>query len=125
MERDQGLEISLNCDRFTTFQDDMSLKFIDIIVFPYFAEIVELLPETYFMIEGLKSNRKQWHDQLLTRLAKDPIEQASNIVDCKGKATAFDKDVDRCVKLAKDALAAKSRRRPSTSAASSGAASPS
>ena len=118
------MEISLNCDRFTTFQDDMSLKFIDIIVFPYFAEIVELLPETYFTIEGVKSNRKQWHDQLLTRLAKDPIEQASNIVDCKGKAAAFEKDADKYVKLAKDALAAKSRRRPSTSATSSGTASP-
>jgi cAMP-specific phosphodiesterase 4 len=102
-EREKGLEISLNCDRYTVFQDEMSCKFIDIIVFPFFDELCDLLPETFFMIACIKNNRKMWHELLVSRIAKqDPIGNAAQIVSCNEKWTVFASECDTTTKFAEE-----------------------
>lgn len=70
-EKALGLPVSMNCDRNTTYQDELSLGFADFIVSPFFASIINVLPKFHHAMATLESNRTRWHEMLVARLAPE------------------------------------------------------
>ena len=61
-EKLEGLPVSMNCDRTTTFQDELSLNFTDFIVAPFFFSMAKLLPKMLRVCKVLEVNRNIWDD---------------------------------------------------------------
>ncbi|KAI8372690.1 uncharacterized protein BYT42DRAFT_500532 [Radiomyces spectabilis] len=59
-EKQAGLEVSPGMDREQSNQFDISLKFGDFVVTPYFEAIARLLPWTRVFLDILAENRQQW-----------------------------------------------------------------
>lgn len=71
MEKEEGLPVSMNCDRVTTFQDELSMNFSDFIVGPFYMSINNLLPKALNSTENLKSNRDAWYHMYKLRVDAD------------------------------------------------------
>jgi len=80
-EKAESLPVSMNCDRNTTQQDELSVNFADFIVAPFFMAITKLLPKMIKCCHQLEANRLTWHQMVVERLTStiDP-EKAEEIV---------------------------------------------
>jgi cAMP-specific phosphodiesterase 4 len=67
-EKLEGLPVSMNCDRNTTKQDELSVNFCDFIVAPFFFTLTKLLPKVLVVCKELKTNRTIWHNMVLNRI---------------------------------------------------------
>lgn len=76
MEKEEGLPVSMNCDRNTTFQDELSMNFSDFIVGPFYISILGLLPHALQSVQNLKSNRDGWFDMYKARVDADNADEA-------------------------------------------------
>jgi hypothetical protein len=98
-EKAEGLPVSMNMDRDTTFQDEMSLNFIDFIVAPLYYIMIQFIPKSKFLLETLLSNRMEWDRQYLSRMkekqAKGELSQATKDMMAKFEVrkVAFDAKV--------------------------------
>ena len=62
----EGLPVSPNMDRNKTFQDEMSLNFLDVIVCPFYLVFAPLMPRLHHVYKHLVVNRNEW-DMILRR----------------------------------------------------------
>ena len=56
LEREKGLPISFNCDRYTVSLSQSQIGFIDVIVLPFFTVLNEYFPQLSFTLVNLKNN---------------------------------------------------------------------
>lgn len=70
-EKLEHLPVSMNMDRNTCFQDEISLNFNDFIVFPFFLALLKAFPKIEKGVRYLKSNRNEWDSQLRNRVSND------------------------------------------------------
>lgn len=86
IEKRQNLPVSMNCDRLTTNQDELSINFTDFIVAPFFFSVTKLLPKTLVACKHLETNRHTWNTMLTQRLsATSALGEASKVEDIIGK----------------------------------------
>jgi len=76
LEKAERLPVSMNCDRDTTFQDELSMNFSDFIVGPFYMSIANLLPHTVDIVRNLKTNRAAWFDMYKERVDSDNANEA-------------------------------------------------
>ena len=76
LEKSENLPVSMNCDRDTTFQDELSMNFSDFIVGPFYQSITKLLPNAFVTCDNLNKNRSQWFDMYRTRVDADNADEA-------------------------------------------------
>lgn len=74
-EKAEGLPVSMNCDRNTTKQDELSINFADFIVAPFFFSITKLLPKMITVCNILEENRSTWHEMVAKRVTT-AVEEA-------------------------------------------------
>lgn len=67
-EKREQLPVSMNCDRDTTKQDELSMNFCDFIVAPFFFSLTKLLPKLMCACRELENNRNKWHDIMVERV---------------------------------------------------------
>jgi hypothetical protein len=60
VEKSQGLAVSMNMDRDSTDQSELSLNFCDFIVAPFFISLVSLFPDMSSIVRIMANNRDQW-----------------------------------------------------------------
>lgn len=60
---------TMNCDRVTTLQDELSLNFLDFIVAPIYFSTIKLVPKAAPTVKQLRENRDTWHTRLSERLS--------------------------------------------------------
>jgi class 3 adenylate cyclase len=88
-EKAEGLPVSPNMDRLTTFQDELSVNFTDFIVAPYFFALSNIFPKLgEVAIEHLASNRETWHGMILKRLQDSSSQTEGQGEDKTISATA-------------------------------------
>jgi hypothetical protein len=68
VEKTQNLPISMNMDRTTGFQDEISLNFCDFIVAPFFFTLAKAFPKLEKAINYLGTNRYQWDALMRKRI---------------------------------------------------------
>lgn len=74
-EKLEGLPVSPNMDRLTTYQDELSVNFTDFIVAPYFFALSNIFPKLgEVAIEHLAKNRNTWHQMIVNRLQETVVE---------------------------------------------------
>jgi hypothetical protein len=66
----------MNCDRQTTFQDELSLNFADFIIIPFNWAIYGWLPDFSMACKQVASNRQAWHEILMNRLKSVSAEES-------------------------------------------------
>jgi hypothetical protein len=108
MEKEEGLPISMNCDRDTTFQDELSMNFSDFIVGPFYCSIANLLPNGLSSIQNLKDNRKGWFEMYKARVDADNAsgELLEKVVKWQARDKQHDAGFDKCIKEINAKLAA-------------------
>jgi hypothetical protein len=93
LEKRQNLPVSMNCDRLTTNQDELSINFNDFIVAPFIFSITKFLPEMLPICKILEVNRSSWNTMLAQRISKSAQGDAAKVDDILGKwelrTTAF------------------------------------
>jgi hypothetical protein len=67
LEKSEELPISMNCDRVTTIQDELSMNFSDFIVGPLYISITALAPDAFPTCVNLRENRNLWFDLYKSR----------------------------------------------------------
>ncbi len=75
MEKEEKLPVSMNCDRDTTFQDELSMNFSDFIVGPFYISIANLLPKAMVTVQNLKDNRDGWFSMYKSRVDADNADE--------------------------------------------------
>ena len=75
-EKVESLPVSMNCDRNTTQQDELSLNFCDFIVAPFFFSMAKLLPKMLSVCKILEANRDEWNNMYTARAATFEDENA-------------------------------------------------
>lgn len=75
-EKKEGLPVSMNCDRDTTHQDELSLNFADFIIVPYAWAQAGWIPEYAHACRIVAENRRIWHGMLTERLRKTITDEA-------------------------------------------------
>lgn len=75
LEKEQGLPVSANMDRATTFQDELSINFNDFIVAPYFMSLAGILPKLHSVCGQLLDNRDEWHRRFEERVQGMGMEE--------------------------------------------------
>jgi hypothetical protein len=70
-EKLEHLPVSMNMDRNTCFQDEISLNFNDFIVAPFFLTLLKAFPKIEKGVRYLESNRNEWDMQLRSRVSND------------------------------------------------------
>jgi len=68
-EKLENLPVSMNCDRDSFSQDELSLNFIDFIVAPFFISFAKILPKFRVLCGHLYENRRRWHNEVMLRLS--------------------------------------------------------
>lgn len=84
----EGLPVSMNCNRATTKQDEMSLNFCDFVVAPFFFSLTMILPKAFMACEHLCSNRNAWHSMLEERIRQDDSLDSAQKEDAISKWVA-------------------------------------
>eukprot|EP01031_Cornospumella_fuschlensis_P034320 gene34320-41535_t len=90
-EKKESLPVSMNCDRLTTNQDELSINFTDFIVAPFYFSITKLLPRVMKACRYLEDNRDRWDSMLKQRLQANQAESKVDeiIVRWEGRKAAF------------------------------------
>jgi hypothetical protein len=90
-EKRENLPVSMNCDRDTTKQDELSMNFTDFIVAPFFFSMAKLLPKMLRVCKILESNRNQWNDIYTQRAAliEDEAVRKENLDKWEGRRAGF------------------------------------
>ncbi len=89
-EKREHLPISMNCDRHTTDQDELSINFTDFIVAPFYFSITKLLPAAMKACCLLEDNRNAWNTLLTQRLHNLQAEgKKETIVKWESRQAAF------------------------------------
>lgn len=70
LEKEQTLPVSMNMDRSTGYQDEISLNFCDFIVAPFFFTLAKAFPKLGKAISYLETNRLQWDTLLRNRICQ-------------------------------------------------------
>lgn len=96
-EKAEGLPVSMNCDRDTTKQDELSMNFTDFIVAPLFFSMAKLLPKMITVCKTLEVNRAKWHELYIARTMETPDDAA--------RAEALQKWQDRAVQFSEKMVA--------------------
>ena len=106
MEKEEGLPVSMNCDRDTTFQDELSMNFSDFIVGPFYISIANLLPHAVGSVKNLKSNRDGWFDMYKARVDADNAEGAlkEKVAGWVGRAANTTAQFDAAIAAAESRL---------------------
>ena len=60
MERDQGLQVSMLCDRTCINQAKAQIGFIDVIIEPGFELLEKILPKVRKSMEQARKNKAKW-----------------------------------------------------------------
>jgi hypothetical protein len=94
-EKVEGLPVSLNMDRTTSHQDEISVNFSDFIVAPFFLTLLNALPRCVTPVQHIVANRKKWHELVLKRIDSSALEDAQKV---EQKAKWTKKDADFCAK---------------------------
>ena len=76
-EKLESLPVSMNCDRDTTHQDELSMNFTDFIVAPFFFSMAKLLPKMLGVCKILESNRNEWHKLYIARATASIADEAA------------------------------------------------
>jgi hypothetical protein len=80
-EKREGLSVSMNMDRNTTSQDEISLNFADFIVAPFFLSLMRALPKLSKACRILESNRDMWDNVLRKRVQHSQTHGADEILE--------------------------------------------
>jgi hypothetical protein len=106
LEKAEDLPVSMNCDRDTTFQDELSMNFSDFIVGPFYMSITNLLPKSVPATENLKTNRDAWFSMYKTRVDADNADDAlkEKLVGWNGRAAGTTAQFDACIDAARAKL---------------------
>jgi hypothetical protein len=93
LEKRQNLPVSMNCDRLTTKQDELSINFNDFIVAPFFFSVTKFLPQMLTACKNLETNRSTWNSLLAQRISKSAEGNSAKVEEILGKwelrTTAF------------------------------------
>lgn len=103
-EKQEGLPVTMNCDRDTVFQDELSLNFCDFIVAPFFYALSMLLPKLHPICLEIQVNRDRWNRQLQDRIREGSSVEESQKTEIlekwKNREGAFntltEKTITRC-----------------------------
>jgi hypothetical protein len=90
LEKTQHLPLSMNMDRLTGFQDEISLNFCDFIVAPFFFTLAEAFPKLEKAICYLETNRIQWDALLRSRIGETKELNDAQRIDILTKWTEKD-----------------------------------
>jgi len=105
-EKAEGLPLSPNMDRQTTFQDELSLNFLDFIVGPFYFSLSPLIPKLHGVYRVMHENRNLW-DRMLRereRALKPGEEKLREVFSKWDKRTAmFDSAVTNVLSACKSA----------------------
>lgn len=74
-EKAENLPVSMNCDRSSTFQDELSINFADFIVTPFFFSLTRFMPKMIKACKMLESNRQQWNQMLRNRILSNEFKE--------------------------------------------------
>mmetsp|Transcript_7516 Transcript_7516/g.12494 ORF Transcript_7516/g.12494 Transcript_7516/m.12494 type:complete len:416 (+) Transcript_7516:77-1324(+) len=66
-EKKEGFAVSMNCDRDSVKQDELSMNFADFIVVPFFFSMTALLPKMIKACRNLGTNRGKWNQLYVER----------------------------------------------------------
>jgi hypothetical protein len=80
-EKKEGLPVTMNMDRSTTSQDEISLNFNDFIVGPFFIMLMRALPKLSKVCRMLEQNRNEWDAILRQRVTKTVPANMEEILD--------------------------------------------
>lgn len=80
IEKRQNLPVSMNCDRLTTNQDELSINFNDFIVAPFFFSMAKFLPKLLLVCKILEANRASWNNMLVQRLTASGVPNVGEVV---------------------------------------------
>lgn len=92
-EKRENLPVSMNCDRDTTVQDELSINFTDFIVAPFFFSMAKLLPKMLKVCKILHANRNEWHSIYTQRVVTafpDEAVRAENLAKFEARKVGFD-----------------------------------
>lgn len=94
-EKKEGLPVSMNCDRDTTVQDEMSMNFTDFIVAPLFFSMAKLLPKMFRVCKILETNRSKWNEIYTQRtsLIEDEKVRQENLDKWAARSAGFTQKV--------------------------------
>ena len=67
-KKESLLPVSMNCDRDTVQQDEMSINFTDFVVAPFFFVLAKILSKMSIPCKHLENNRNVWHDMAISRM---------------------------------------------------------
>lgn len=73
-EKREGLPVSMNCDRDTTKQDELSLNFADFIIAPFALTLLGWIPKYSHACKVIGENRRKWHGILVNRLKTTVVD---------------------------------------------------
>lgn len=76
-EKQEGLSVTMNCDRDTVVQDELSLNFCDYIVAPFFYALSTLFPKLHPVCLEIQVNRDKWNSKLQDRVKEGSSEEES------------------------------------------------
>jgi hypothetical protein len=107
LEKEQGLPVSANMDRATTFQDELSINFNDFIVAPYFMSLAGILPKLHTVCGQLLDNRDEWHRRFEERVKamgmdEGPLEEV--LSKWRKRQTAFNDQIGNVIAAAVEKL---------------------
>ena len=105
-EKSEGLPVSLNMDRTTSNQDEISVNFSDFIVAPFFLTLLNALPRCVTPVQHIVTNRKKWHDMVVSRIGSSALDDAQKE---EQKAKWIKKDADFSAKAQQHLDAARSK----------------
>lgn len=92
-EKREGLPVSMNCDRDTTVQDELSMNFTDFIVAPFFFSMAKLLPKMLRVCKIIHANRSEWNNLYSQRAVTafpDEAVRAENLAKWEVRRVAFE-----------------------------------
>ena len=101
-EKKELLPVSMNMDRTTSFQDEISLNFNDFMVAPFFFTLLKVLPKLEKAVRHLESNRNRWNSIMQSRISDSVMLRDSEKTINMNKWSAKEADFVSKVKLALD-----------------------
>ena len=102
LEKKELLPVSMNMDRTTSFQDEISLNFNDFMVAPFFFTLLKILPKLETAVRHLESNRNKWNSIMQSRISDNVMLRDSEKTTNLSKWTAKEADFISKVKVALD-----------------------
>ena len=99
VEKEEGLAVSMNMDRDTTDQAELSLNFCDFIVAPFFLALIGIAPKMITVVMVMDDNRKEWdklHAEHLKEKNKSNCERyTEDVARWEKRRCAFNKTLEK------------------------------